>query len=297
MLKMKNILYAFFIIFGIVIPKNLILHDFDSPSASHILDVTITDDLLIVSGMLGGIEFYDISNPEVLNHLDNLQLSGGGGGGGGGGGSKPNCIVTSGNYAYVTTNQGLGVINISNPSNPQYLGIVSGTNGYILENLDVYEDILAVAAHEDGVLFFDISNPTNPEHFLTYETSNAWAVKLEPTELFGYEFIIYTANSGYVDISGYWVSENNSEGVSEIGELEVGSAVKDIVLGNDLLYFALGTDGVNVYLTAGTDPTFPDGMQMECYMHAPCYLGTYETSVLANRVELLENKVAVSVTH
>ena len=65
-----------------MIAKNLTLHDYDNPSASHILDVTIEDDLLIVSGMLGGIEFYDITNPENLNHLANLTLSSGGGGGG-----------------------------------------------------------------------------------------------------------------------------------------------------------------------------------------------------------------------
>ena len=150
-----NILIFITLCLEFLVSKNLILHDYDNPSSSHILDATIQDDLLIVSGMIGGIEFYDISNPGILNHLTNLQLSGGGGGGG----TKPNCIVTSGDYAYVTTNQGLGVINISNPSNPQYLGIASGTNGYILENLDIYENFLAVAAHEDGVLFYDISNP------------------------------------------------------------------------------------------------------------------------------------------
>ena len=74
---------------------------------------------------------------------------------------------THGNYVYVTSNQGVAIINISNPSNPQYLGIVSGTNGDILENLDVYENFLAVAAHEDGVLFYDISNPSDPEYIYT----------------------------------------------------------------------------------------------------------------------------------
>ena len=53
---------------------NLTLHDFDNPSATHILDVEITNNLLIVSGMLGGIEFYDISDREVLNHLYTLQI-------------------------------------------------------------------------------------------------------------------------------------------------------------------------------------------------------------------------------
>ena len=166
MFRNVNILCIALLFLCTVMSKNLTLHDYDNPSASHILDATIQDNLLIISGMLGGIEFYDISNSEVLNHLDNLQLSGGGGGS-----VKPNCIVASGDYAYVTTNQGLGVINISNPSNPQYLGIVSGTNGYILENLDVYENFLAIAAHEDGVLFYDISDPANPVEVGFYDTS------------------------------------------------------------------------------------------------------------------------------
>ena len=126
---------------------NLTIHDYDNPSANHILDAEISEDILIVSGMIGGIEFYDISNREVLNHLTNLQLSSGGGGGGGGGGTKPNCVIAKDNYLYVTTNRGLGIGNIANPSNPQYLGIVQGTNDYILENLDIYDNFLAIAAH------------------------------------------------------------------------------------------------------------------------------------------------------
>ena len=108
---------------------NLTMHDSDNPSASHILDIEVINDLLIVSGMIGGIEFYDISNPQQLNHLDSFNFSGGGGGGGS---IKPNCIIAKDDYAYVTTNQGLGIINISNPTSPQFLGIVPGTNNYIL---------------------------------------------------------------------------------------------------------------------------------------------------------------------
>ena len=88
-IRIKKILL--FLVLGLLLPENLILHDYDDPSqnqANHTLDVTIQGDILIVSGMLGGIDFYDISNPSVLNHLDNLTLSGGGGGQGGG--SKPN---------------------------------------------------------------------------------------------------------------------------------------------------------------------------------------------------------------
>ena len=114
-MKYNNYILAIFLFSSFNFSMNLSLVDFDDPSAHHILDAEIINDVLIVSGMIGGIEFYDISNPYNLNHLDNLTLSGGGGGGQGGG-TKPNCITASGNYAYVTTNRGVGIINISNPS-------------------------------------------------------------------------------------------------------------------------------------------------------------------------------------
>ena len=292
MFKRMNIIFIGLFFLCIVSSKNLILHDYDNPSASHILDATIQDDLLIVSGMIGGIEFYDISNPQNLNHLNNLQLSSGGGGGG----TKPNCIVASGNYAYVTTNQGLGVINISNPSNPQYLGIVSGTNGYSLENLDVYENFLAVAAHEDGVLFYDISNPSNPEYITTVGTVNAWAIKMEESPNHpNYEFVIYIADGESIYTVSY-MYYNNSHSFSGIDNIILDSAVKDIAYSNGLVYFAKGTGGVDVYQTEGTLSFSIDDYNytFDCSMHVPCYLDNYNTSVLANRIDTFNNKLAVS---
>ena len=271
---------------GLLVSKNLTLHDYDNPSASHILDVEIIDDLLIVSGMIGGIEFYDISDPEFLNHLDNLQLSSGGGG------SKPNCIVASGNYAYVTTNHGLGVINISNPNNPQYLGIVSGTNGYILENLDIYENFLAVAAHDDGVLFYDISDPDSPEYIDTFQTINAWAVQLEAfPEHPNYDFVIYVADSEFVTVGAYMYN-NNHHDFTSIDNIYLESSVKDIAYSDGLVYFAKGTGGVDVYQTEGTYQM--GDITLNCSMHVPCYLDNYDTSVLANRLSAFNSKLAVS---
>ena len=96
--------YTFFLSFIIfttlVFPLNLTLTDYHDPAANHILDAEIVDDILIVSAMIQGIEFYNISNPANLNHLTNFTLSSGGGGGGGGGGSKSNCVRAIENYAY-----------------------------------------------------------------------------------------------------------------------------------------------------------------------------------------------------
>ena len=248
----------------LVFSMNLTLHDYDNPSANHILDAEIINDILIVSGMLGGIEFYDISNPQILNHLDNLTLSGGGGQGGGG--TKPNCIVASDNYAYVTTNRGVGIINISNPSNPQYLGVISGTNGYLLEDLDVHNNILAVSAHEDGVLIYDISSPTNPQLQYVLESNNSWTVSLN-------DDFIYVGDQSTIMKYVYGSLES-------VASLELSNSIKDIFIG-DNIYVALGSDGVSVI----DENNF-------------LLLDTYNTSALANKLDVVninsEDIVAVS---
>ena len=215
--------------------------------------------------MLGGIEFYDISNPQILNHLDNLTLSPGGGGGGGG--TKPNCIIADGNYAYVTTNRGLGVINISNPANPQYQGIVSNTDNYILENLDLKNNMLAVAAHEDGVLLFDLSNSSTPSYIDSLPSNNAWAVLFNET----YLYIADEQNLLIYDIND----------LSFINSMELSNAIKDFAIYENNLYVALGTDGVAAI-------NIEDHLNLEL-------INIYNTSAMANRIEVFnDGRIAVS---
>ena len=250
---------------------NLSILDYDNPSATHILDAEVIDDLLIVTGMIGGIEFYDISNPELLNHLTSFNLSSGGGGGGGG--TKPNCIKAYGNYAYITSNQGVAIVNISNPSNPQNLGYVSGTSNKILENLDIHDDLLAVAAHEDGVLLYDLSNPSNPSYVSTIEAENAWAVDLD-------DYYMYIADQS--TLLFYYNFEDSYE-YSLMAGLELSNAIKDIAVdsNSEYLYVALGSDGV---------------VAIDLMFNAtPQILDTYNTSAMANRLEVFDdNKIAVS---
>ena len=267
---LRNIIFLTLFI-NYIVGLNLTLHDYHNPSASHILDAEIIDNTLIVTGMVGGIEFYDISNPEVLNHLTSFNLSSGGGGGGGGGGSKPNCVAAYNNYAYVTTKNGVAILNISNPSNPQSLGYISGTSNMILENLTILNSLLAVAAHEDGVLLFDISNPTNPSLVTTIESENAWTVYMENSTIFiGDESQLVM----------YYLNELTNQ-VDYMLTLDMPNSIKDIVGdGYGLLYVALGTDGV-MALNLGTD-------------FSPSIIDTYNTTSLANRLDILDDKVAVS---
>jgi len=87
-------LISFLFLFSVSFSLNLALTDYHNPQANHILDAEIVGDVLIVSAMVQGIEFYDISNSGNLNHLTNFNLSDGGGGG-----TKANCVRANSNYA------------------------------------------------------------------------------------------------------------------------------------------------------------------------------------------------------
>ena len=53
---------------------NLTITDYHDPQANHILDAEIYENTLIISAMVQGIEFYDISNGGQLNHIDHFTL-------------------------------------------------------------------------------------------------------------------------------------------------------------------------------------------------------------------------------
>tara|TARA_B100001029_G_C15042411_1_gene444626 strand:- start:479 stop:1873 length:1395 start_codon:yes stop_codon:yes gene_type:complete len=261
--------YYFFTVYFLsnVYALNLTFSDYHNPTAHHILDAEVIDDILIISAMVQGIEFYDISNSGDLNHLTNFSLSSGGGGWGGG--TKSNCVRAKGNYAYFTSSNGLYVVNITNPSNPQSLGSVAGTNNLNLENLDLHQNILAVCAHTDGVLLYDISNPSNPIYKSTFNTENAWAVSVSS------EFM-YIADNNLIRI----VNINDINNPAEYGYIETGNAVKDLSIKDAYLYVALGTDGINIY-------------NIEL-LQEPIFLSNYNTNTMANRISVFDNKVAVA---
>ena len=161
------------------------------------------------------------------------------------------------------------VVDISEPSDPQNLGRVDGTNGFILENLDADNNMLAVAAHADGVLMYDISNPDNLQLNATISADNAWCVRLN-------DWYAYIADEQAVSI--YDISISTSPNF--IYEIETSNAVKDIALDQSFMYVAIGSDGVDIYDIS--DPA------------NPIFLDNYNTNTLAHRISPFENKLAVS---
>ena len=270
-MKVKHMILLFTILISINfgLGKNLIIHGTYDPTSRELLDVEIVGNTLIIPGNLQGIEFYDIANPQTPAHLANLQLQGGGGGG------NTRCYYArgSGNTVYVTTHRGVAIINISNPASPQFMGYISGTfgNNFILENMDISGNILAVCAHADGVFFYDISNPANPDLISTIQVENAWVITLYED----FAFIADGENIRILDIT-------NIENPVEINSpLSTGNAVKDLAIANGLLYAALGSDGVSVF-------------NVSTPAESPLFLGNYNTGGLANRIQPFEGKIAVS---
>lgn len=244
---------------------NLTILDYHDPLANHILDAEIIDNTLIVSAMIQGIEFYDITNPMELDHIAHFTLSGGGGGGG----VKSNCVSAYDNYAYFTSNNGVYIVDISNPNNPINNGSISGTSSLILENLKVKNDVLAVCAHEDGVLLYNLSNPSNPSYASTIMTENSWVVELNNE----YAYVSDENNLLIVDISNLYSPE-------VIISFDAGNAIKDISIEANYLYLALGSDGVSIYDISD--------------VYFPMLLDTYDTSTLANKISPFDGKIAVA---
>ena len=75
--------YVLFILSSVVFPLNLSLTDYHDPQANHILDAEVYNNTLIISAMVQGIEFYNISGQGTLNHLQHFTL---------GQGIKANCV-------------------------------------------------------------------------------------------------------------------------------------------------------------------------------------------------------------
>ena len=235
LLRLYKKLILFLYLFQILNGKNLTIHNFYDPTARELLDAEIVGNTLILPGNLQGIEFYNISNPQNPIHLDNLQIQGGGGGGG-----NTRCYYArgTGNVVYITTHRGVAIINISNPSNPQFSGYISGTQGnqYVLGDMDITENYLAVSAHADGVFFYNISNPGNPTLISTISAQNAWTV------LF-YEDLIYVGDGDLIRI----LNVANIQNPIEVFDWSTGSALKDLAIYDGALYAALGSEGVSVY--------------------------------------------------
>ena len=96
------------------------------------------------------------------------------------------------------------------------------------------------------------------------------------------QFVFLSSNIIYIsndhDILIYDI--NDLSNPNEVGIIETSNAIKDLDIENNLLYVAIGSDGVNVYDI--TD------------LYNPLYLNNFNTGTMANRISTFNDKLAVS---
>lgn len=112
----------------------------------------IEGDYLYLAHSKGGLQIRDLSidkaNPEFVSQLSFGEY----------GSDQAESVASKGNYAYVGTDRGLNVIDISNKKEPT---LVEELPLYGADNLTIDGNYLYVPSSNFGLYIVDISNPTN----------------------------------------------------------------------------------------------------------------------------------------
>lgn len=150
-------------------------------------------------------------------------------------------IVEEENIAYIASQYGLFILDISDPESPQYLSSYK-TPGTAL-SLDVHDNVVALCYLSSSVDFIDVSDITNPTKLSTYQNELSWQNIRSVTLTNNFAFIcIDYNNSKILDLSDL----NNPTVIHEFVDLE---AEKTKVVGNVFyaLVDAIGGLGFFVY--------------------------------------------------
>ena len=270
---MKKLLIHFFVLLTVMFSKNLTLESRFNPPARELMDVEIIGDIMIIPGNLDGYDFFDISDPTNPVHISNIEVPMGNRA------LSGFWVKAKDSVAYFssrTRGEGSAIVNFNDPSDPVHIGSLSldgaGVNNPSLEGLDILENMLAVAAHEDGVFIFDIDDPYNPDLNYMFECGNAWDVAFIDSN----HIAIGNGEYGLILLEISCSIEPCSQTT-----IATEGAVKDVEHRDSSLYVAEGSAGIALY----------DISDLE----SPILLDQYDTEGLANKIALFGgNKVAVS---
>ena len=142
-----QILLLIFITLSSINAKNLSVLGRYDPQNRELLDVKFSGNTMIITGNLNGTEFYDISDSLNPVHLTNLEIPFGNQNR-----ALPNFIAAiSDTVLYLSSrHRGIAIVNISDPSNPEYIGMVTqpASSNYSYDGLTVHDSTLYASAHE-----------------------------------------------------------------------------------------------------------------------------------------------------
>lgn len=132
-------------------PDSLTERSFFLAGGNGPLGIALDSQFAYLAVGSAGLAVVDLSNPAIPIRIGAIRLHG-----------TSTTVATVGNYAYVGTDCGISVVNISNRCYPQRtteLAIASGVTQVVVENTRAY---LLTAGNSTQVL--DISDPAMPKH-------------------------------------------------------------------------------------------------------------------------------------
>jgi hypothetical protein len=210
-------------------------------SSGHLISVAVSGHYAYVGTGGGALEVIDISDPAHPKRV----------GGSNTGGSPVSSVAVSGNFAYVAVGDpglmgggdaGLQVIDISDPANPQRLG-VNDTNGM---TVDVARsgNYAYVAEGYAGLKVIDVSNAGNPRNVSEYHTIG-WAEQV--TVSAKYAYVTERKYAGEYDwVYGLEIVDvSNPANPKHVGWYDAGTWAGKAALSGNYAYLA-GADGLQV---------------------------------------------------
>ena len=227
-----------------------------------VADVHVSGEYAYLADSSGGLQVVDISDPANPARVSVFESPGS---------TRGQGVFVAEPYLYLADGQGVRILNIEDPSDPQVIGFYD-TLGFALD-LQIVGDLAYVAAREGGFYIGDISDPTDPQHV---------------SRLFdaGTDHVLDVQVSGdyaYVTMQGQGlkiVDVSQPASPLLVGELDTdGSAEAGAVDGN-LLYLADGEAGVKVVDIS--DPSAPEE------------IARFDTPGYAQDVEFLDQMLLIA---
>gem|GEM_PF-2049377 len=143
------------------------------PGIGEIQDVVVNGDFAYAADDGKGVISYSLLDPTNVTKMGDIAIS------------KAKALATSGNYLYAASDEGIKIIDISNPASLNVIGTINNTTA---KDLFIKDSELYTANGKDGIKVYDISNPSSPTEITakskTEEIWNSKGVMIEDSLVF-----------------------------------------------------------------------------------------------------------------
>lgn len=231
----------------------------------EVMDVTANDAHVFLASNGSGLQIVSLSSRQVVGSYDSTGLSYG--------------IAVSGTYAYLADwDNGLVIIDISNPSDPELTGRID-THGFAFK-VKIRGDHAYVCDWDEGLAIIDISNPSQPIEMGRFSNVD------HATDCSVVGNLVYL-----VDWWGIRIIDVTNPAVPvELGNLSTGGFAYGVDVVGEIAYVADDYRGMRVIDVS--DPTnpkeigvfIPDGDVVHARVDGPegiAYLAVYEKGIVA----------------